>query len=74
MENVLMYLNNAIKSLTYGAAMALISLFMMTWVPRPVILVIFAGGIFLMAYGWVITLFMFFTAIMDHGTFDLESL
>jgi hypothetical protein len=69
-----MYLNNALKSLTYGAAMTLISLFMTTWVPRPVILIMFASGIFLMAYGWVITLFMFFTAIMDQGAFNLESI
>jgi uncharacterized membrane protein len=69
-----MYLNNALKSLTYGAAMTLLSLFVMTWVPRPVILIMFAGGIFLMAYGWVITLFIFFTVVIDDGAFDPESL
>jgi hypothetical protein len=67
-----MYLNNALKSLTYGAAMTLMSLFMMTWIPRSVILIMFASGIFLMAYGWVITLFMFFTAIMDFGASSLD--
>jgi uncharacterized membrane protein len=69
-----MYLNNALKSLTYGAAMTLLPLFMMNWAPRSVILVMFAGGIFLMAYGWVITLFIFFMVVIDDGAFDPESL
>jgi hypothetical protein len=46
----------------------------MNWAPRSVILVMFAGGIFLMAYGWVITLFIFFMVVIDDGAFDPESL
>jgi hypothetical protein len=69
-----MYLNNALKSLVYGAVLTLLSLLIMTWIPRPVLLIMFASGIFLMAYGWVITLFMFFTAFIDYGSFNLDNL
>lgn len=68
-----MYLNGAIRSLTYGAALSLLSACMTTWVPRSLILVIFGSGIFLMAYGWVITIFMAVEAVTDHEIFGLES-
>jgi hypothetical protein len=65
-----MYLNKAIAVLTYGAALSLLSLGLMAWAPRAIVLIIFGGGVFLLAYGWVIMLFMAFKAIIYQ---DVES-
>jgi hypothetical protein len=69
-----MYLKNAITSLLYGASLSLLSLCIMAWVPRPVVLIMFGSGVLLLAYGWVITLYMSFTAIMDQWAFGSEYL
>jgi hypothetical protein len=60
-----MYFNKAIAFLTYGALLSLLSIGVMTWAPRSAVLIMFGSGVFLLAYGWVITLFMAFSAIMD---------
>ena len=69
-----MYLNSAIKSLTYGASLDLLSLLVMAWVPRPVVLILFGSGVLLMAFGWVITLFIFINWIIDRDVLTLERL
>jgi hypothetical protein len=37
----------------------------MAWAPRSAVLIMFGSGVFLLAYGWIITLFMAFSAITD---------
>jgi hypothetical protein len=46
----------------------------MTWAPRSAVLIMFGSGVFLLAYGWIITLFMTFSAITDPEVTDIESL
>jgi hypothetical protein len=69
-----MYLNKAIGSLSYGAALCMTSIGVMAWVPRLAVLIMFSGGVLLLAYGWVITLFMAFSAIMDLDSASPEHL
>jgi hypothetical protein len=68
-----MYLNKAIESLICGAALSLLAIGLMAWAPRPAVLIMFGGGVFLLAFGWVITLFMAFSAIMDLNSAIPES-
>jgi len=44
-----MYLNKAIGSLSYGAALCMISIGVMAWVPRLAVLIMFSGGVLLLA-------------------------
>jgi hypothetical protein len=60
-----MYFDKAIAFLTYGALLSLLSIGIMTWAPRSAVLIMFGSGVFLLAYGWIITLFMTFSAITD---------
>jgi hypothetical protein len=60
-----MYFHKALAFLTYGALLSLLSIGIMSWAPRSAVLIIFGSGVFLLAYGWVITLLMAFSAIMD---------
>ena len=69
-----MYFNKAIASLTYGALLSLLWIGIMTWAPRSAVLIMFGSGVFLLAYGWVITLFMAFSAITDPEVTNLECL
>jgi hypothetical protein len=69
-----MYLNNAITALTCGAALSLLSLGLVSWVPKAIVLLIFGSGVFLLAFGWVITLFMAFRAIIYQDVESLEVL
>ena len=69
-----MYLSSAIKSLTCGASLGLLSLLVTTWVPRPVVLIMFGSGVFLMAFGWIITLFISFNAIMGSDVVSSDNL
>jgi hypothetical protein len=69
-----MYLIGAIASLTCGAVLSLLSASTSTWFPRSVILLIFGSGILLMAYGWIITLFMALEAITDKEIYGTEGL
>jgi O-antigen/teichoic acid export membrane protein len=67
-----MYLSSALKSLTCGASLGLLSLLVMAWVPRPVVLILFGSGVLLMAFGWVITLFICINEFMDLDVVSLE--
>ena len=67
-----MYLSSAIKSLTCGGSLSLLSLLVTAWVPKPVVLILFGSGVLLMAFGWVITLFIFINEIMDQEVVTLE--
>jgi len=69
-----MYFNKAIAFLTYGALLSLLSIGIMTWAPRLAVLIIFGSGVFLLAYSWIITLFMAFSAITDPEVTSLECL
>jgi hypothetical protein len=60
-----MYFTKAIAFLTYGALLSLLSIGVMTWAHRSAVLIMFGTGVFLLAYGWIITLFMTYSAIMD---------
>jgi hypothetical protein len=60
-----MYFDKAIAFLTYGALLSLLSIGVMTWAPRSAVLIMFGSGVLLLAYGWVIMLFMVLSAIMD---------
>ena len=60
-----MYFNKAIALLTCGASFSLLSIGIMAWAPRSAVLVMFGSGVFLLAFGCVITLFMVFR---DHGS------
>jgi hypothetical protein len=71
-EDVQMYLSSAIKSLTCVASLGLLSLLVTDWVPKPVVLILFGSGVLLMAFGWVITLFIFINEIMDQEVVTLE--
>jgi hypothetical protein len=69
-----MYINKAIAFLTYGALLSLLSIGVMAWAPRSAVLIMFGSGVFLLAYGWIITLFMTFSAITDLEVTSLECL
>jgi hypothetical protein len=72
-EDVQMYLSTDLKSLICGASLSLLSLLVMAWVPRPVVLILFGSGVLLMTYGFVITLFIFIkNVIMDQEVLALE--
>jgi hypothetical protein len=60
-----MYFDKAIAFLTYGALLSLLSIGVMTWAPRSAVLIMFGSGVLLLAYGWVIMLFMVLSSIMD---------
>ena len=59
-----MYLNRAVAFLTSGALLSLLSIGITAWAPRSAVLIMFGSGVFLLAFGWVITLFIAFSAIM----------
>jgi hypothetical protein len=67
-----MYFNKAIAFLTYGALLSLLSIGIMAWAPRSAVLIMFGSGVFLLAFGWVITLFIAFSAVMDPEVTSLE--
>jgi hypothetical protein len=69
-----MYLNSALKSLICGAVLSLLSVCMVAWVPRSVVLIMFGSGVFLMAFGWVITLFISFNVIMGSEVASSDNL
>ena len=60
-----MYFNKAVAFLTSGALLSLSSIGVMAWAPRSAVLIMFGGGVFFLACGWMITLFMALSAIMD---------
>jgi hypothetical protein len=61
-----MYQNKAVESLLYGAALSLLAVCIMAWAPRQAVLIIFGTGVLLLAFGWVITLFMTFMTVMNQ--------
>jgi hypothetical protein len=69
-----MYLNKAVAFLTCGALLSLLSIGIMAWAPRSAVLIMFGSGVFLLAFGWVITLFIAFSAIIDPEVTSLECL
>lgn len=69
-----MYLNKAVTFLTCGALLSLLSIGILTWAPRSAVLIMFGSGVFLLAFGWVITLFIAFSVIMDLEVTSLECL
>ena len=69
-----MYLNKAISFLSCGALLSLLSMGIMSWAPRSAILIMFGSGVFLLAFGWVITLFIVFSAVVDPEVTCLECL
>jgi hypothetical protein len=69
-----MYLNKAVAFLTCGALLSLLSIGIMAWAPRSAVLIMFGSGVFLLAYGWVITLFMAFSVITNPEVTNLECL